>query len=280
MQVHWPLVVSTVCQRAGLGLFICAFAFSLAFDFIVPMPFVAAATLALLAVGGLASVFHLQRPQRFFNAFSNMGSHLTQEALITPFLGLALLACCLNGVLYDLGQSAWALYAATALLSAAFLACTGLAYQMGSRPAWNTPYVSALFLLTAFEAGALGVLLACSAICGAMPMAFVLIALVACAACAAVQLLYVRRMRSVGYGVNVDTSKEPFKGVFRAWLAFGGIIPAVGSCLMFALPEAWFVALVWASSVAGVALWTVLFFKGALKVKMFPMYPVDLNLDM
>ena len=36
----------------------------------------------------------------------------------------------------------------------------------------------------------------------------------------------------------------------------------------------------WLACAAGIAAWTVLFFKGAHKVKMFPMYPVDLNLDM
>ena len=39
-------------------------------------------------------------------------------------------------------------------------------------------------------------------------------------------------------------------------------------------------ALAWLSCAGGIAAWTVLFFKGAHKVKLFPMYPVDLNLDM
>ena len=133
MQIHWPLVISTVCQRVGLGLFICAFVGQVYAGSPVPLSVVAWITLALLAVGGIASVFHLQRPQRFFNAFSNLKSHLTQEALITPFLGVALLVCALNGTLFDLGVATAFVGAVTAILAGAFLVCTGLAYQMGSR---------------------------------------------------------------------------------------------------------------------------------------------------
>lgn len=278
MQIHWPLVVSTACQRVGLGLFICAFVIGVP----VPLSVVAWITLGLLAVGGIASIFHLQRPQRFFNAFSNLKSHLTQEALITPFLGVALLVCGLDGLLYDLGLATFAVGLVTALLAAAFLVCTGLAYQMGSRPAWNTPFVLVLFLLTALEAGTIGVAVLWFAGLGAAPAVVVIVALVACVACVACQAAYVARMRQVGYGVNVNAAEPPYRSTFIAWVVAGAAVPLVALLLVFALPTAALVLTVaaWASSAAGIAAWTVLFFKGARKVKMFPMYPVDLNLDM
>ena len=93
MQIHWPLVISTACQRVGLGMFLCAFLADLCFGLGLPLNLVALATLALLGVGGIASIFHLQTPSRFFNAFSNFKSHLTQEALLTPFLGQLSLDC-------------------------------------------------------------------------------------------------------------------------------------------------------------------------------------------
>lgn len=283
MQIHWPLVVSTACQRVGLGLFVCAFLVSLVWNGL-PMGAVAATTLALLAVGGVASIFHLQRPQRFFNAFSNMKSHLTQEALITPFLGVALIVCALDGVVYDLGAASMAANAVAALLAVAFLVCTGLAYQMGSRPAWNTPFVLALFLLTAAEAGSIGVAV-CAALAsgtGTVPGALVLMALACTVACVACQFAYVHRMRSVGYGVNVDATKAPYRATWQFWLATGVAVPVLGVVLAGALPAAALLCAVcaWAGSAVGVAAWTVLFFRGAHKVKMFPMYPVDLNLDM
>ncbi len=282
MQIHWPLVISTVCQRVGLGLFICAFVGQVYAGSPVPLSVVAWITLALLAVGGIASVFHLQRPQRFFNAFSNLKSHLTQEALITPFLGVALLVCALNGTLFDLGVATAFVGAITAILAGAFLVCTGLAYQMGSRPAWNTPFVLVLFLLTALEAGAIGVAVLWLAAAGLVPTMFVVIALVSTVVCVIVQAAYVVRMRSVGYGVNVDVMEEPYRGPFVTWLAAGAVVPVVCLALVFVVPSAAvaLAAVAWAASAVGIAAWTVLFFKGARKVKMFPMYPVDLNLDM
>ena len=278
MQIHWPLVVSTACQRVGLGLFICAFVMGSP----VPLAVVAWITLGLLAVGGIASIFHLQRPQRFFNAFSNFKSHLTQEAFITPFLGLALLACGLNGALYDLGGATFVVGLVTMVLAAAFLVCTGLAYQMGSRPAWNTPFVLALFLLTALEAGAIGVVVLWLAAWGIVPVAYVAVALVATMACASCQAAYVHRMRSVGFGVNVNATEEPYRPVFIVWVATGVALPLVALGFMFVAPAAALVlaVLAWLSCAGGIAAWTVLFFKGAHKVKLFPMYPVDLNLDM
>ena len=121
MQIHWPLVISTACQRVGLGMFACAFLANLALGTVLPLNVVALATLTLLAVGGIASIFHLQTPARFFNAFSNFGSHLTQEALITPFLGIALLACGLNGFVYDMGPATIVVETAACILAAEFV---------------------------------------------------------------------------------------------------------------------------------------------------------------
>lgn len=282
MQIHWPLVVSTACQRVGLGLFICAFVGAWLADFPVPLAHVALITLGFLAVGGIASIFHLQRPARFFNAFSNLKSHLTQEALITPFLGIGLLVCGFDGLLYSLGDAAGAVGLVTALLAAAFLVCTGLAYQMGSRPAWNTPFVLVLFLLTALGAGTLGVA-ALWALCGsAVPPIALGMALSAVILCVACQGAYVRRMRSVGYGVDVNALEAPYRDTFMTWVITGAVVPLVALGLFWALPAmgALWAFVAWASFACGIGAWTVLFFKGAHKVKMFPMYPVDLNLDM
>ena len=92
MQVHWPLVISTACQRAGLGLLLCVVFANAVLGSQLPSNIACLVALALLCAGGIASVFHLQRPSRFFNAFSNPKSHLTQEGFITPFLGVALQA--------------------------------------------------------------------------------------------------------------------------------------------------------------------------------------------
>ena len=59
-------------------------------------------------------------------------------------------------------------------------------------------------------------------------------------------------------------------------------MPLLALALVFAVPAAALMLALaaWLACAVGIAAWTVLFFKGAHKVKMFPMYPVDLNLDM
>lgn len=279
MQIHWPLVMSTACQRVGLGMFLCAFLANLCFGLQLPLGYVALATLVLLGVGGIASVFHLQTPSRFFNAFSNLESHLTQEALLTPFLGIALLACGLNGIIYDLGGATVVLDAIAAALSLAFLACTGLAYQMRSRPAWNTGFVLGLFLLTAAEAGGIATLAICLIVKNGVPAALSIATALLTVACVVAQFAYVARMRQVGYGVDVRASEEPYRASYRVWIACG-LLTVIALAAAVALSSAAAACAALAASACGIVAWTVLFFKGALKAKMFPMYPVDLNLDM
>jgi anaerobic dimethyl sulfoxide reductase subunit C (anchor subunit) len=279
MQVHWSLVISTACQRAGLGMFVCGLTAHIVFMPALPMNIVAALCLGLLCIGGIASVTHLQTPSRFFNAFKNLGSHLTQEALITPFLGIALLACALQGILFDLGAALIIVHIIAVLLAIAFLVSTGLAYQMRSRPAWNTGFVLGLFLLTAAEAGGLATFLIGLSMgmgsTGLSVAAGIFIVL-----CVSAQAAYLIRMQTVGHGVNIKATEEPYRPLFIAWLLVGGI----GLIGLFAVALAFDSALLAAASLAasfvGIVLWTALFFKGALKVRTFPMYPVDLNLDM
>lgn len=280
MQIHWPLVISTTCQRVGLGMYLCALLINWASGAALPMNVVSLVAIVFLGIGGVASVFHLQSPSRFFNAFSNLGSHLTQEALITPFLGIALLACGLNGFLFDIGAASFALEAAAGALALAFLVCTGLAYQMRSRPAWNTKFIIVLFLLTAAEAGSVATMAAYLGLGIAIPGTLAATTITCFALCALTQIAYTRRMRSVGYGVNVHAAERPYRTPYIVWIASGIIGTGIGISLTLLLSSFEGAAFALAASALGIASWTVLFFKGALKAKMLPMYPVDLNLDM
>lgn len=279
MQVHWPLVISTACQRAGLGLLLCAMVANAALSAQLPTNIVCLAALALLCVGGIASVFHLQRPARFFNAFSNPKSHLTQEGAITPFLGAALLAAGLDGIAFDAGAAGSVLPWIAAALALAFLVCTGLAYQMKSRPAWSTWLVFALFLLTAAAAGFAGAY-ALALVVGSSAAAPILACgLVAAAAALAAQAAYVARMKRVGYGAAYDAMKQPYRPYTVGWAACAiAALALMAACL--AIPSAELACAAWALYAVSVAMWTALFFKGAHKVRMFPMYAVGLNLDM
>lgn len=280
MHIHWPLVVSTTCQRVGLGMYLCALLLGWASGTALPMNVVALATIVFLGIGGIASIFHLQSPSRFFNAFSNLKSHLTQEALITPLLGIALLACGLNGFLYDAGAASEALEVVAGALALAFLVCTGLAYQMRSRPAWNTGFIVVLFLLTAAEAGSIATVAICLGLGIAVPTALGTAAIACFVACVATQTAYTRRMRTVGYGVNVHAAEQPYRPSYVAWIIAGVVATGIGVASALISGSGVWAIFALVTSALGIAAWTVLFFKGALKVKMFSMYPVDLNLDM
>lgn len=280
MHIHWPLVVSTTCQRVGLGMYVCALLISWTSGTRLPMNLIALGTIVFLGIGGIASIFHLQSPSRFFNAFSNLKSHLTQEALITPLLGLALVACGLNGFLYDAKAASGAIEGIAGALALAFLICTGLAYQMRSRPAWNTSFIVALFLLTAAQAGSISTVAICRGLGVAVPAALAGAVIVCFAACVATQVAYMRRMRTVGYGVDVHVTEQPYRTPYAAWVVAGVAATGTGIALSLVFASAVGALFALTASALGIAAWTVLFFKGALKVKMFPFYPVDLNLDM
>lgn len=279
MQVHWPLVISTACQRAGLGLLLCVVFANAVLGSQLPSNIACLITLALLCAGGIASVFHLQRPSRFFNAFSNPKSHLTQEGVITPFLGVALIAAGLDGIAFNAGAASTVLLCIASVLALAFLVCTGLAYQMKSRPAWSTKLVFALFLLTAVAAGLMGAYALALLKGDAAADKILACALVTIIAAVAVQTAYVSRMKHVGYGVAYNAMKQPYRPYALGWAGLTvAALVLTASCI--AVASAMLACAAWTFYVASVALWTALFFKGAHKVRMFPMYADDLNLDM
>lgn len=280
MQVPKALLISTTCQRFSLGTFLCCFIVSTFMGVTLPMNVIALVSLFFLGVGGIASAFHLGRPKRFFNAFANFGSHLTQEALITPFLGIGLLACGLNGFYIGLGAATGIVYWITVFLSLIFLVSTGLVYHLSSRPAWNTILVSIIFLLTAAEVGAITTIAIVLALGVAIPVGLVVLAFLSIALCLICQFAYTARLRSVGYGVNVFVNQEPFKTNYTLWIIFSlaGLVVAFIAAVGLNSTVAAYIGVICA--VVGIVYWTILLFNVALKVKMFPMYDVDLNLNM
>jgi DMSO reductase anchor subunit len=280
MPVPKALLISTTCQRFSLGTFLCCFIAAKFMGITLPMNIIALVTLFFLGVGGIASAFHLGRPKRFFNAFSNFGSHLTQEAFITPFLGIALLACGVDGFFIHLGAATDIVYWISAILSLLFLISTGLVYHLSSRPAWNTSLVLIVFLLTAAEAGTITTIAIVLSSGLAVPAGLAVLAFLAFALCLGCQFYYLARLKSVGYGVNVFVNQEPYKAIYSLWLIFGMVALGVAFISAIALQSAIVAFAGVISALVGIVFWTMLFFKVALKVKMFPMYSADLNLNM
>ena len=280
MPVHLSLLISTTCQRLSLGTFLCCFIATKFMGVTLPMNIIALVSLFFLGIGGIASMFHLGRPIRFFNAFSNLGSHVTQEAFITPFLGIALLACGVDGSLIHLGAATGLVYWLAAILSLLFLISTGLVYQLSARPAWNSFLGPVIFLLTAAEVGTITTIAIVLGFGAAVPVALAVLAFFAFALCLIFQFLYTARLKSVGYGVDVFVCREPFKATYTLWLIFGLAALAITLIAAVALQSAVAAYAGVICTVVGIFFWTMLFYKVALKVKMFPMYSVDLNLNM
>jgi DMSO reductase anchor subunit len=280
MPVPKALLISTTFQRFSLGTFLCCFIATKFMGLSLPMNVIALITLICLGVGGIASAFHLGRPKRFFNAFANLGSHLTQEALITPFLGIALLACSVDHWLINIGPAIDIIYWIAVLLALLFLISTGLVYHLSSRPAWNTYLVLIVFLLTAAEAGAITTLAIALSYGLAVSAGLSFLAILAYALCLVFQLAFLNRLKTVGYGVDVFVTHEPYKTMFVFWLIFGLVLAGIALIFAVALNSAIFAYVSVIAAVAGIVFWTVLFFNVGLKVKMFPMYTVDLNLNM
>jgi anaerobic dimethyl sulfoxide reductase subunit C (anchor subunit) len=243
----------------------------------IPMNIISIIALVFLGIGGIASAFHLGRPARFFNAFSNFQSHITQEAFITPLLGISLLICSLDGYLFHLGGGSAIMQWLTAILALAFLTSTGLVYQLDARPAWNTPLVLIVFMLTAAQVGALATVGVSVVLTGAVMKSLLVATTVTFFLSLAAQYLFIRRLKGLGYGTAVKVAEVPYRETFAAWMIFG--VLAIAVCLAFFVSggSSAYVFAAILCSIIGIIFWTVLFYKVALKVKMFPMYPVDLN---
>ncbi|MDO4290189.1 MAG: dimethyl sulfoxide reductase anchor subunit [Eggerthellaceae bacterium] len=82
-----PLFLFTLLGGLAAGIYVMAACFPKAFEgkkpFIVP-----AVVLVLLAVGGVALLFHLGRPERMILAFRNISAGITQEAYATIAFGV------------------------------------------------------------------------------------------------------------------------------------------------------------------------------------------------
>ena len=94
-----------------------------------------AVMLVLLAVGGVALLFHLGQPLRVLNAFGNLGAGITQEGIATVLFGV----CVVADLVFCIAKKdspRW-LVVVTAALGAVMMLTMGLAYfALAGTPAW------------------------------------------------------------------------------------------------------------------------------------------------
>lgn len=154
-RVHWSLVIMTVLTQLSAG--------ALATVWIVELGGGAtragAAAMTALAVGSLAlgaATLHLGRPVHAYRALRMWRrSWISREVLL--FSIFSAMAAAYAAVLWCGWPGGAALGALASLAGAAGVAASARIYRVASRPAWDTAWTPASFLLTA---GLLGPLLA------------------------------------------------------------------------------------------------------------------------
>jgi anaerobic dimethyl sulfoxide reductase subunit C (anchor subunit) len=146
MDIQWPLVFFTLLTGLGVGAF-AVVAISewrgKAERMRLPGTLIA---LVAMALGGVASVFHLGHVERVFNVLNNLNSGIAHELILMGLGGLAILVYL---ILMRLGYPAQTrkIIATIALVLVVLLAVVmGKNYVLASRPAWNTLLLPLLYL--------------------------------------------------------------------------------------------------------------------------------------
>ncbi len=157
----FPLVVFTLCQQFAIGTFLLTGLLLLKqritgiYELTVSRRFFW--ILGLMAIGLLASTFHLGQPLRGINAFNRLGeAWLSNEVFITGLFiasgGLFwLLALCKP----DMIQRRRLFLVITMLLGLGLLAAMSKLYMMETIPSWNNCYTPLSFVASTILGGAL-----------------------------------------------------------------------------------------------------------------------------
>lgn len=153
MEIQWSLVVFTLLTGAG-GWVLAGIAVN---EFVRKSDrnpsYPVGIALALVIVGGFASVTHLSHPDRIMNALSNPLSGIFTEAAL---VGIVVVLGAVQLVLYrkEQAKAAKIVAVASAVFGAALSFMAGESYTvMTSRAAWDTMFLPLAYLGTAAPIG-------------------------------------------------------------------------------------------------------------------------------
>lgn len=149
---EFPLFVFTVLGGLAAGSYAFAAFFPPEVDKKKPwlLPLVA---LILLAVGGIALLFHLGRFERMFLAFANPAAGIAQEGYVTVLFGIAVLVDLVVGKVKNVAMKP--VRVVCAVCGLAFAVVTGLAYMSyGTVEAWASWQTVLLFVVGDLAMGA------------------------------------------------------------------------------------------------------------------------------
>lgn len=151
MSVQWPLVFFTLFIALGAGtLGVTGVLAAMGKDKEIRMPAIVTSIVSV-AIGGCASVFHLQHFDRIFNGFGHLSSGITQELI---FIVVTVLVIVVYFVFARKGGDTPKWVGVLAIVAAVLLVFfMSHSYGMAARPAWNTPMLYAFYLCGAFLFG-------------------------------------------------------------------------------------------------------------------------------
>ncbi len=148
MKPAWSVMLLTTLIGAGQGLFLVAFSLHVLKSPPTEFLFLSSCTtLVLLALGLVASFFHLGRPERAWRAVTQWRtSWLSREVIVLPaFMGMVFL--------YMLSNLLW-VGAVAAFLCIALFVCTAMIYAcLKFLQEWHSPFTLLNFVLLGMASG-------------------------------------------------------------------------------------------------------------------------------
>lgn len=151
MEIHWPLVVFTLCVCAGAGTIVLQGFLCVLGKGEKTQVSAAIFSLAALVVGGIASFLHLHHWDRAFNGLANLSSGIAQELISIGVLIVVLVVFLVTGR-KSLAPKWVGIFSILAGLAVVFF--TTMSYVMPARPIWSSPMLYLFYYGQAFVGGA------------------------------------------------------------------------------------------------------------------------------
>lgn len=156
MELQWPLILFTTLIAWSSGLFAAQGILAIGENARKAQLPALVASVALLALSGIAVFFHLEHWERIFNGFGNPTSGITQELIvIVAFAAIAIVYfAMLRRAKTEGTVPKWCAVLAIVISVMLAIVCAH-SYMMAARPAWNSLLEIASLLGTACLAGPL-----------------------------------------------------------------------------------------------------------------------------
>ncbi len=145
MAIQWPLLAFSVLLGISSGCFVFLAIGEITGRFKNVRFLGVLIAFICLALGGIASVFHLGHPERATHLLGNMASGLTKEIVVVAIMGiLSIIYLVLSRKNYPVATKIVGVLAGLAGLALPFIA--GASYLMAARPAWNSLALPFMYL--------------------------------------------------------------------------------------------------------------------------------------